>query len=117
MRPGHVAHQILVRGGSFRLLATASAHAHGFSSVVYVDATSHERDHVRATLGLEYDLLIVSAAHAQSDDPSCGAGQPTWEARGDAAMTAAADANADTIVAYVTKRFAVAGCTPRREGG
>ena len=46
----------------------ASAFAHGFTSVVYVDATSPERDHVRTTLGLEYDLLVVSAADFEHDD-------------------------------------------------
>ena len=51
------------------LLTGTSAFAHGFTSVVYVDATSPERDHVRATLGLEYDLLVVSAADAEKDDP------------------------------------------------
>src|SRR5690349_1434969 len=44
------------------LLTAASAFAHGFSSVVFVDATSPERGHVRTVVGLEYDLLVVSAA-------------------------------------------------------
>src|SRR6188768_2054853 len=38
------------------LLTATPAFAHGFSSVVFVDATSPARGHVRTVLGLEYDL-------------------------------------------------------------
>ncbi|MDX6282765.1 MAG: hypothetical protein QOH03_3836, partial [Kribbellaceae bacterium] len=52
------------------VLGTApAAEAHGFSSTVYADLTSPAREHVRAQLGLEYDLLVVSAADAGKDDP------------------------------------------------
>ena len=50
------------------LLPVESAVAHGFSSVAYVDVTSPERGHVRTVLGLEYDLLVVSAADSENDD-------------------------------------------------
>ena len=92
-----------------RLLVTAaSALAHGFSSVVYADVTSPERGHVRTELGLEYDLLVVSAADAEKDDPLFQAGTAAFENRDTAEQAAALDAHADSIVAYVTKRFGVA---------
>src|SRR4051812_31468511 len=71
------------------LLTPASAFAHGFSSVVYVDVTAPARGHVRTTLGLEYDLLVVSAADAEHDDPLFKAGTAAFE-DGDAAEQAAA---------------------------
>jgi len=99
------------------LLMPVSAYGHGFTSVVYVDATSPERGHVRTALGLEYDLLVVSAADAQADDDLFRDGTAAFE-NGDAAQQAAAlDAHAPTVVAYVTKRFGVKGCTARRAGG
>ena len=55
------------------------AFAHGFSSVVYVDATSPERGHVRTALGLEYDLLVVSAADDENDDPLFREGTAAFE--------------------------------------
>jgi hypothetical protein len=102
------------------LLMAASAFAHGFTSVVYVDATSPEREHVRTALGLEYDLLVVSAADSEKDDALFRAGTAAFE-DGDAAEQAAAlDAHAGSIVAYVTKRFGVTvegdACTPLRNG-
>ncbi len=106
----------------FLLLVTAtSAFAHGFSSVVYVDATSPERGHVRTVLGLEYDLLVVSAADAQKDDPLFKQATPAWEARDSAKEKEALDAHADTVLAYVTKRFGVSvegtACAPAQDGG
>ena len=104
------------------VLPAESAVAHGFSSVAYVDVTSPERGHVRTVLGLEYDLLVVSAADAEKDDPLFQAGTAAFEG-GDAEEQAAAlDAHADAIAAYVTKRFGVtveggATCTPTRDGG
>ena len=103
------------------LLCTAtSAFAHGFSSVVYVDASSPERGHVATTLGLEYDLLIVSAADAHKDDALFRAGQPAWEDRDAAAMKQAVDPHAATILAYVTRRFGVSvgqqACAAKQAG-
>src|SRR5690349_5721095 len=88
-------------------LTASPAHAHGFSSVVYVDATSPARGHVRTVLGLEYDLLVVSAADAERDDPLFKQATPAWEARDAAAEQQALDAHAATVMAYVTKRFGV----------
>jgi hypothetical protein len=89
-------------------LMPASAHAHGFSSVVYVDATAPARGHVRATLGLEYDLLVVSAADAQQDDPLFRAGTAAFDDRDATEQAAAIEAHAATVMAYVTKRFEIA---------
>ena len=104
------------------LLPAASASAHGFSSVVYADITSPERGHVRTELGLEYDLLVVSAADAQKDDPLFKAGTAAFEDQDSAEQKAAVEAHAASVDAYVTKRFAVSvdgggACTPTRQGG
>ncbi|MDA0159150.1 HupE/UreJ family protein [Solirubrobacter ginsenosidimutans] len=103
------------------LIPAVSAFAHGFTSVVYVDATSPERDHVRTTLGLEYDLLVVSAADAQKDDALFKAGTAAFDNQDPAEQAAALEAHADTVMAYVTKRFGVTvegdACAPKRVGG
>src|SRR3954453_9313863 len=71
---------IVLAAAVLLLLAAGSASAHGFSSVVYVDATSPETGHVRTELGLEYDLLVVSAADAEKDDPLFRTGNAAFEA-------------------------------------
>jgi hypothetical protein len=90
--------------------------------VAYVDVTAPERGHVRTELGLEYDLLVVSAADAEKNDPLFKAGTAAFEDGDPEEQAAAADAHAGSIVAYVTKRFGVSvegggACTPTREGG
>lgn len=103
------------------LSSSGPAVAHGFSSVVYADITSPESGHVQAVLELEYDLLVVSAADAQQDDPLFREGTAAFDARDDDAMAAALDDHADTVSAYVTERFAVdadgEACTPSQVGG
>jgi hypothetical protein len=104
------------------LVMAASAFAHGFSSVVYVDATAPATEHVRAALGLEYDLLVVSAADSENDDALFRAGTAAFEDRDSAEQAAALDAHAGSVLAYVTKRFGVTAkgtdaCTPTRDGG
>lgn len=116
----HFSHRLLTFIVLAALAAPASASAHGLDSVVYADATSAERDHVRAKLGLEYDLLVVSAADTQRNDALFDAGTAAFES-GDAAEQAAAlEAHAATVVAYAGKRFAVtadgAACTPSKDG-
>jgi hypothetical protein len=97
------------------LLQVASASAHGLSSVAYADL-SRNGDGLRAELLLEYDLLVVSVADAQDDDPLYRAGTPAFEDRDDAAMAAALAAHADTVTDYLAERFVVAvgdaTCTP-----
>jgi uncharacterized membrane protein len=102
------------------LLSAAPALAHGFSSVVYVDATSPEAGHVRTELALEYDLLVVSAADAAGDDPLFRDGTAAFDGGDPAEQAAALDAHVDSVVAYVTERFGVtaagASCTPEKAG-
>jgi hypothetical protein len=102
------------------LVFAASALGHGFTSVVYVDATSPERGHVRTVLGLEYDLLVVSAADAESDDPLFRAGTPAWEDRDNRAMAAALEGHAATVMKYLTEHFGVSvegrACAPKLDG-
>ncbi|MBF8184837.1 HupE/UreJ family protein [Nonomuraea sp. K274] len=102
------------------LFGAVPALAHGFTSTVYADLTSPEAGHVRSELGLEYDLLVVSAADSEKDDPLFLAGTAAFEA-GDAAEQAAAlDAHAASVLAYVTRRFGVTAegdaCTPVQDG-
>jgi hydrogenase/urease accessory protein HupE len=103
------------------LLSALPALAHGFTSVVYADLTSPATGHVHAELGLEYDLLVVSAADSQKDDPLFKAGTAAFEAHDAAGQAAALDAHADSVVAYVTRRFGVTAggeaCVPVRDGG
>ena len=77
--------------------------------------------HVRTTLGLEYDLLVVSAADSESDDALFREGTAAFESGDSAQQAAALDAHADSVVAYVTKRFGVTvegeTCTAGGAGG
>ncbi|MEV6624416.1 HupE/UreJ family protein [Amycolatopsis sp. NPDC051106] len=103
------------------VLGAAPASAHGFSSTVYADLTAPERGHVRAALGLEYDLLVVSAADAERDDPLFRQGTAAFDARDAAAQAAALQAHTASVVKYVTERFRVTteggACTPGQDGG
>nr|WP_227464531.1 HupE/UreJ family protein [Nocardioides lijunqiniae] len=96
------------------------AQAHGFSSTVYADVTSPETGIVRVDLGLEYDLLVVSAAEKQDDDPLFEEGTAAWEDGDLPAQATALAEHSDSVVAYVTDRFAVtaagAACTPTVHG-
>src|SRR5690349_2528628 len=89
------------------LLSAAPALAHGFTSTVYLDLTSPGTGHVRSELELEYDLLVVSAADSEKDDPLFRAGTAAFEARDPGEQAAALQAHADSVVAYVTRRFGV----------
>lgn len=103
------------------LLNVAPALAHGFSSVVYADVTSPESGQVRAQLGVEYDLLVVSAADLERDDPLFRQGTAAFDARDATAQAAALTAHASTVVKYVTERFQVTtsdqACTAVQDGG
>lgn len=102
------------------VLGTASAQAHGFSSTVYVALTSPAKEHVRAELGLEYDLLVVSAADAEKDDPLFKDGTAAFESSDSAQQSAALTKHADAVVRYATERFTVTAsgqaCTATRDG-
>jgi hydrogenase/urease accessory protein HupE len=104
----------------FFVLNAGPALAHGFSSTVYVDLTSPGAGQVRAVLGLEYDLLVVSAADYEDDDPLFQQGTAAFDARDSKAQGAALDAHADSVLEYVTDRFGVSAggaCTPTQDGG
>jgi hydrogenase/urease accessory protein HupE len=103
------------------VLSAAPASAHGFSSTVYADITSPESGHVRVALGLEYDLLVVSAADYEHNDPLFRQGTAAFDARKTAAQAAALTANTASVVKYVTDRFRVTApgqaCVPTQDGG
>jgi hypothetical protein len=102
-------------------LPLAPAFAHGFSSVVYVDATSPGPGQVRTRLGLEYDLLVVSAADVEHDDALFKAGTTAFDDGDPGREAAALGAHADSIVKYVGERFRVESgattCRPAQVGG
>ncbi|WLQ36915.1 HupE/UreJ family protein [Streptomyces castrisilvae] len=97
------------------------AAAHGFTSVVYAHVTADGDGRLRSELKLEYDLLVVSAADAGSDDPLFRAGTDAFEAKDAGAQAKALDAHRATVIDYVTRRFAVtaggADCEPAPVGG
>ncbi|WP_431906523.1 HupE/UreJ family protein [Amycolatopsis thermoflava] len=103
------------------VLTAAPGAAHGFTSTVYAGLTSPGPGHVRVELGLEYDLLVVSAADYEDDDPLFRQGTAAFEARDPVAQAAALDAHAGTVLKYVAERFAVtaqgSACTPVQDGG
>jgi len=88
------------------LLTASVAMAHGFSSVVFADL-SHDDGRTVATLQLEYDLLIVSAADAQQDDPLFRQGTAAFDDRDDEAMAAAVRDHSDSVARYLDDRFTV----------
>ncbi|GAA2247477.1 HupE/UreJ family protein [Herbiconiux moechotypicola] len=100
------------------LAAAAPAAAHGFTSTAYVslDRPAGTAD-VVAELGLEYDLLVVSAADAAHDDSLFEDGMAVFET-GD--EVTALRAHPEPVIDYVTERFTVAAggtaCVPRQSG-
>lgn len=89
-------------------LVTASpALAHGFSSVVFADLSHDEDGRTVATLQLEYDLLVVSAADTQHDDAFFRAGTAAFDARDDDAMATAVREHRDTVARYLDARFTI----------
>lgn len=102
------------------LLGAWPAQAHGFTSTVYVDLTSGQERHVRAEIGLEYDLLVVSAADAGDDDALFRDGTAAFESRDADAQLAALDAHTVAVLTYVSGRFGVTAdgreCRPSLDG-
>jgi hypothetical protein len=101
-------------------LSVVPAQAHGFSSTVYVDLSAPATGQVRAQLGLEYDLLVVSTADYEKDDALFKAGTAAFD-DGDAAKQAAALAAHDAaVLKYVTHRFTIdadgQACTATQQG-
>ncbi len=106
--------------GAVGVATAAAASAHGFTSVVFADVTEPGPDVVRTELGLEYDLLVVSAADQERDDLLFQEGTAALEDGDATAQASALQAHADTVLAYVGERFVVASagaaCTPRWAG-
>ena len=67
----------------------AAVRAHPAVTVIAGDLTAPETGHVRAELGLEYDLLVVSVADFEKDDPLFKVGTAAFDS-GDSAQQAAA---------------------------
>jgi hypothetical protein len=103
------------------LTPVGPAQAHGFTTAIYVTASSPVADHVQLDVGLEYDLMLVSVADAQDADPFYRQGQPAWEDADFPAMTAALSAHSDALRGYLQSRLTVAyggaGCTLGELGG
>ncbi len=101
---------------AFFLLGAAPAGAHGFSSVVYADATQPEPGHVRVDLALEYDLLMVSVADNEKDDAFFREGNPPWEGGDLGGQATVLNRHMDSVTSYLADRFTVEGdgarCTP-----
>ena len=111
---------LFVAAGIAVLLSlSAPASAHGILSVVYANLESGGTGVVRAELQLEYDLLVVSAADAEKDDPLYQEGMAAFQDGDATAQAAVLAAHRDTIARYVTERFRItaagAACTPRME--
>jgi len=85
----------------------APASAHGFSSVVYAHVTSEDSGVVRARLGLEYDLMLVSVGTSEHADAFYRQGQAAWDDGDFPAMTRIAEQHRDTMADYVLDRFSV----------
>lgn len=102
------------------LLSAATAQAHGFSSTVYVDLTAPAKGHVRADLGLEYDLLVVSAADYEKDDSLFKLGTAAFDSGDSPRQAAALAARSESVMKYVTQRFGITAggraCTATQQG-
>lgn len=98
-------------------LAATSATAHGFTSVVYVNASAQGDDTIRTVVELEYDLLVSSVSQYADAPAFYQDGMDVWQTGEEAP---ALNEYADPIVDYVTERFAVtaegATCDPRQAG-
>ena len=102
------------RSGDRRFWAPAPASAHGFSSIVYVDVTSPRRgsrpDRARARVRPARRLRRRRRARRPALP---GRAPPRSRTATPPQQAAALDAHAESVVAYVTERFAV---TSRRRG-
>ncbi|SNY65415.1 HupE/UreJ family protein [Paractinoplanes atraurantiacus] len=111
---------LVIAVAAVALLGATPAYAHGFSSTVYTDVTSGGDGHVRTKLELEYDLLVVSAADTEKDDPLFRTGNAAFEDGDSGAQAQALNEHADTVVSYVTKRYSLSSgsrsCAATRQG-
>ncbi|MGA1838786.1 HupE/UreJ family protein [Herbiconiux sp. 11R-BC] len=84
------------------LLAAAPASAHGFNSTAYVDLAAGAPGHVLATVELEYDLLVVSAAEKASDPSFFDEGMAVFQT-GDEAT--ALRAHEKAVLSYIDQHL------------
>jgi hypothetical protein len=123
LRPVHRTVIVTVVGiiaGVIAFLNAGPALAHGFSSTVYASITAGDDGHIRTKLGLEYDLLVVSAADYEDDDSLFQAGTAAFDAGDTDGQAAALNTHAESAVKYATERFSVtshgAACVPAQVG-
>ncbi|RKR89445.1 HupE/UreJ protein [Micromonospora pisi] len=123
MRPVHrtvIATVVGIAAAIIVFLNAGPALAHGFSSTVYANITAGDEGHIRTKLGLEYDLLVVSAADYEDDDSLFEAGTAAFDARDPEGQAAALNGHAASVAKYVTERFSVTSrgeaCKPTRVG-
>ncbi|BDZ47453.1 HupE/UreJ family protein [Naasia aerilata] len=111
---------LLGSGVTAALLAPSPASAHGFSSVVYADASSAPDGAVRTVLSLEYALLVVSTADLEKVPALYDEGMPAFDAADEIGEAKALNDHAAEIERYVDGRFTVSAggqpCTPTRTG-
>src|SRR5262249_19479749 len=83
-------------------------------------ATAPASGHVRTALGLEYDLLVVSAADSEHDDALFREGTAAFDDRDPVEQAAAIEDHRGSVVAYVTRRFGVTAdgraCSSSKDG-
>ncbi|MGQ5260561.1 HupE/UreJ family protein [Micromonospora sp. ZYX-F-536] len=109
---GHVRRTVVVAVVSIAaailsFLSAGPASAHGFASTVYAKIIAGDEGHIRTALGLEYDLLVVSAADSGDDDALFQAGTAAFEAKDTPREAGALNTHAETVMRYVTDRFSV----------
>ncbi|AGL21537.1 HupE/UreJ family protein [Actinoplanes sp. N902-109] len=114
--PKHVRWLIALAVAGAALFSASPALAHGFTSTAYVTVTRGEEGHVRTALDLEYDLLVVSVADAQQDDPLFRQGTAAFDAGDATAQAAALDRHKASVTRYVTGHFGVQNCTATQDG-
>jgi hypothetical protein len=102
------------------LVAAGPAAAHGTTSEAWVTATAPANGHVRAVFALEYDLLVVSAADMEKDDPFFRAGTKAFDDFDDKEQADAIEAHAATVVRYLDQHVPVTvggrRCIPTKAG-
>ena len=113
----HAAAALLLLAGVATVLTAQPAAAHGFSTTVFADASSPQEGVVRVTLGLEYELLVVSVADSEKAPQLYEDGEAVFQT-GD--EITALGPHTPEILRYVDDRFTVTTttgeCTPAQVG-
>ena len=108
---------LLVLAALATVLPAQPAAAHGFSTTVYVDATSPRQDVVRLTTGLEYELLVVSVADYEQAPQLFTDGEAVFQTGNE---VTALGPHTPELLRYVDDRLAVTtttgACSPTMVG-